>query len=126
MVLRGAGDDLRSAGGLFVDQNGQLEAVRRGDRGYNLGFLRHVAAAHRDDLRPGLEEQRAGFEGGGQQPAGIIAQVENQPGQPVAAQFFNGLLELSAGLLVEALDPAVANAFLKPGISCYTSEKRMM
>jgi hypothetical protein len=58
----------------------------------------------------GLKEQRAGFEGGGEQSAGIIAQVENQPGEPVAPQFFDGLLELPAGLLVEARDPYVADA----------------
>jgi len=38
------------------------------------------------------------------------AQVENQAGKAVAAQFFDGLLELSAGLLVEARDPYVADA----------------
>ena len=42
--------------------------------------------------------------------AGIVAKVEHQAGKTVAAQLFDGLLDLGAGVAVEAGNPDVADA----------------
>ena len=110
VILHGAGNDLRSAGRFLIHQDRQFETVRRGDGGHGFGGLRHVAAAHGDDLHSGLQEQRGHLHRRGQHAAGVVAQIDHQAGQTVASQFLDGRFHFLRGLLVEAVDADVADA----------------
>ena len=69
-----------------------------------------MTAAHGDDLHSGLQEERGHLHRRGQHAAGVVAQIDHQPGQTVAAQFLDGRFHFLRGLLVEAVDADVADA----------------
>ena len=111
VVLQSAGDDLRSAGALAVDQHGQRERVR-------LGARRAPSPSRSATERPrtvttfcpGFRNSDAVSSAAVSMPPGLLRRSSTSPFSLCAAELLDGLADLRPGLFVEARDPQVADA----------------
>ena len=61
----------------------------------------------------GFQKIRSSFERGLHHAAGIVAQIQHQPLQLLAAQLLDGILQLLGGLRIEAVHADVSDARLQ-------------
>ena len=82
VILQRAGDDLGRAGALAVDQDRERETCRAWRSSGTISvFSGDVPAADGHHLRARRQKQRERLERRGEQPAGIVAEVEHQARQ---------------------------------------------
>src|SRR5260370_10895119 len=113
MVLQRAGDDLGGRGRAAIDEHHQRQAARQITVRLRLeaAIVLRAAAADRDDLAL-VEEIVADGDRLVEQPARIVAQVEDDAGELVAGlalQRLYGAFEPVAGALAEIGDSDIAD-----------------
>ena len=106
VILQRARHDLRRAGALAVDQHRHRKRrMAWRPSGTFSFFLRNGAAAHRQQFRkPGFRNSDAVCSAEVSSPPGLLRRSSTRPFSFAPPRLFDGLLNLLAGLFVEAGD----------------------
>ena len=101
MVLQGSGEQLGGARGSIIDEHGDGKVVGlRVFRDFHI-LRRAFAPLHPQDVLPGLQEERRYRDGGFDNAAGVLAQIEDQAVHAIGLQALDRRAEITGRCLFE-------------------------
>src|SRR5262249_41827011 len=113
VVLQRAGDDLGGTRGLRVHQHRQWKRIWRSGLWYVHVLAFDASSFDAEQLLIRFQEVGGGREGSLYYSARVVAQIQHQALQLLAAKFFNRCLELLCRQRIEAADADITDAGLQ-------------